>query len=320
MMANMTGSDALALLGKAVASLPPALARRVELDPGMSILISTTDDNLGPVSFAVGVKEFTESLNRKFPVEKAITPVVALYHEVLGHGGQILGEFDKSTPLSCVLALNHYGCKTSEAYYGIKNGRLTRQYYRQPKEIAAQYVGIKAAYQFLSDEYGKSDANQMLCKYVRGRIRKHSESLDYSPLWISVPKVLIGLDKRFGQCIFRQRVYDLENHGYDELKNYAKRVGRQDLGKTVKSCRDGVRQDLMMASIWIAVWDQSDKIKTRPAIVGLPWSVDEAFDMSEPVPELSLRMDGLSLGQLHIPDVVEPVKSGQDADGPDGPH
>lgn len=89
---------------------------------------------------------------------------------------------------------------------------------------------------------------------------------------------------------------------------YAERVRQPKLGWTVKFCRNGIRQDLMMASIWIASWDHRDRIKTRPAIADLPWSVDCAFDMSVSLPELHLGKDDLNLGQLDIPDLARSAK------------
>lgn len=105
-------------------------------------------DDYTRLKFSVGTKAFVENLDTKIDATAAVVSVVDVvdvFHECCGHGGQIMTEFRKDTPLSQVLALNYYGCKASGSYYGFRyvksvNGLEvipTQQYYQQPHEIAA---------------------------------------------------------------------------------------------------------------------------------------------------------------------------------------
>lgn len=75
----------------------------------------------GNYVYNIGTKELMASPKTDLPVGQAMVPLVNLFHEVCGHGGQFYREFEKQTLLSLSLALNHYACKSSACYYGIND-------------------------------------------------------------------------------------------------------------------------------------------------------------------------------------------------------
>lgn len=307
MVKSMTGAEAIALLYRAWAELPPMLREKTKLLPDRSMRdAETSDDDYNPktgtgIEFRVGYKELADNLDGKFDVARALVPVVNLYHEVYGHGGQILCEFDKDTLLAQVLALSHYGCKASFAYYGFDGkGRPTRQYYRQPREIAAQYMGIKGAYEFLGRVYGEKDAGGMMSKYIRFRILGGGDCLGLKLGRVTVENTLESMNQVFVRSMDSHRRYDPGNRLPDDLRNYAKWVRRPGLPGIVRGCADGARQDLMMMAVYLRLHDQDLRVQSRRAVRMLPCSVDEAFDTSVPLLQPRPFRPDLELGQLEI--------------------
>lgn len=254
----------------------------LHLNDERSIFEFVTTDNAYFVIFDIGSKELSDYPQKDWPVEQAMVPIVGLFHEVCGHGGQLKHEFNKDTELSKVLALNHYACNASDNYYGIVDGNVTRQYYSQPKEIAAQYMGIKCAYRFLSQEYSEAEANDMLCKYVNYRMKNDSECIATGKYYTSVDDVLFDFDKEFKKQVYAHRKYGLDNN-YDMLAVYS---NSRDLGSKLKirvvSCQNGMKQDWMMTSIYLDEYDKNDRIKTKSALKNINMPVSEAFGYTIP--------------------------------------
>lgn len=294
----MTGDEIFYLLTSAKQQLT-IFDSHIIIDKNSSVSNIATDDSPYNISFNICMKEFADDLNKDWPVEQAMIPIVGLFHEVCGHGGQIKREFGKDTELSKVLALNHYACKCSNNYYGIVDGDVTRQYYSQPKEIAAQYMGIKCAYKFLSQEYSESEANDMLCKYVNYRMVNDSECIATGKQYESVDDVLFDFDKEFKKQVYAHRKYAL-NDNYDMLALYLK---SRDLGSKLKvrvaSCQDGMKQDWMMASVYLAETDKNDRIKAKPVFKNINMSVSEAFGYIIPPVKPKPKPKDMRLDELY---------------------
>lgn len=287
----------------------------IMIDKNSSVSNTVTDDSPYSISFNICMKEFSDDLNKDWPVEQAMVPIVGLFHEVCGHGGQIKREFSKNSELSKVLALNHYACKASNSYYGIVNGDVTRQYYSQPKEIAAQYMGIKCAYKFLSQEYSEAEANDMLCKYVNYRMKNDSECIATGKRYTNIDDVLSDFDKEFKKQIYAHRKYTL-NDNYDMLALYSK---SRDLGSKLKirvaSCQNGMKQDWMMASIYLDETDKNDRIKTKPVFKNINMSVSEAFGYIVPPVKPKPKPKDMKLDELYaFEDVLKEFDSQDDFD------
>ena len=136
----------------------------------------------GSIHYTVGIKEIFQNPRRLFPIQEALAPVVSCFHEACGHGGQWRHEAQKDEPLSKVLLLNDLACQTSSEFYGIDPlyRKPMPQYFRQPHEIAAQYMGLKMTQKFLTAVYDSDMADRLLCEYTNLRLASSSE-------FISIP-------------------------------------------------------------------------------------------------------------------------------------
>lgn len=300
MMRTIKGSAALGLMQDVQDVLQDKFGH-IELDDACSIMSGGTRYfGYGRPLFYMGTQEFATHPDTEFPVDQALVPVVGLFHEVCGHGSQICCEFQKSTPLSRVLALNYYACYGSDAYYGWSENGPTDAYYRQPYEIAAQYMGIKCAYSYLSGRYGEANANDMMCSYVNYRIANDSEFVGSKREYKRVEDVLSDFDTMFQKRVFEHRYYNSRVNQGDELFRYAKKVGSAKFLSRVAGCQDGLKQDLMMTSVYIALNDDDHKIKTLPAFRDVDLSVGHAFFIgTAPMRPKPKRRD-LSLGALDV--------------------
>lgn len=92
------------------------------LMPKMSMLEGRTRYRGRDISgFFIGTAELRENRDAEFELGVAMVPVVGAFHEICGHGGQMLREFHKDTPLSRVLAANYCACKGSPYYRSGRN-------------------------------------------------------------------------------------------------------------------------------------------------------------------------------------------------------
>ena len=177
MCTKMTGSEAY-LLARQITDQLKYFGHDIELSD-MKRLGTESEELMGDGSlhYKIGVKELIENPRKRLSMAEALAPVVGACHEVFGHGGQWRNEANKDMPLSRLLILNDLACKSSFSYYGVDFDyeEPTPQYFKQPHEIAAQYIGLKAANKFLSSVYGKSKADDLLCEYVNLRIASGNE-------------------------------------------------------------------------------------------------------------------------------------------------
>lgn len=298
----------------------PSLGK-VVFDPKMSVMVAEVNHRFdGPLTFTVGVKELVESPNKVVPMSTAVIPIVNAFHEICGHGGQIAKEFDKHNALSLTLALNYYACKASSYYYGVDdNDNPHARYFKQPHEVAAQYMGVKMAFSYFSAVYGVGNAEGMLLSYLDYRVRNCSEFISEMPKNRSVDSVLSSLNDSYKMCVYHRHEYDVfpgfeHRRGLSALRKqsspdlstfalessdfahmYAVATGVYDLPGVIKDCNSGVKQDAMLASTLFAVsetWRRGlnsrvfDGIDMRPVIVfrrfgnvDLPKSRDSYLDL-----------------------------------------
>lgn len=278
----MRGMDVLRILNNVKRMTEERGFPPVDLDSDMSILEgSTNNDGQIVHSFMTGVQELKESLDKEFELGEAMVPIIGAFHEVCGHGGQILNEFQKDTPLSRVLAANHYACKGSPYYYnGFVDG--SDRYKRQPTEIAAQYAGIREARSYLiyanpkgleRDEDIAKFADTAIVAYQRTRMKWRSAFTGKGPLEKcgEFEDILLDLNKRFYDCVFARREYDALSrlkdpkcpadvrHGIyqDAIFKYAVLQGTDasvsGIVSRVSACRTGMQQDNMLAFAYLQI-------------------------------------------------------------------
>lgn len=238
------------------------------LMPKMSMLEGRTRYRGRDISgFFIGTAELRENRDAEFELGVAMVPVVGAFHEICGHGGQMLREFHKDTPLSRVLAANYCACKGSPYYYDrCRNG--SDEYKQHPHEIAAQYVGIRETASYLAHAYGEDFAERAILEYQKVRIASGSALTGVDKEYKDVGEILSDLDKRFYKAVTEHHPYDVskifkddndseeekeeKEMGFwlsrqDDIFSYARR--KKDFGyvRRVENGRNGMRQDIQMA-------------------------------------------------------------------------
>lgn len=279
---TMRGRDVLVILDDVRSMAEKRGFPPVILDPNMSIRDGFTSNEGQKVYFyKVGIQELLANPSGDFELGEAMVPIVGIFHEVCGHGGQILNEFQKDTPLSRVLAANHYACKGSPYYYdGFMKG--SDRYKRQPTEIAAQYAGIREARSYLiyanpkgleRDEDIVKFADVAIVAYQKTRMKRRSAFTGKDPLEKcgGFEDILLDLNKRFYDCVLARREYDALSrlkdpecpadirHGIyqDAIFKYAARQGTDastsGIVSRVSACRTGMQQDNMLAFAYLQI-------------------------------------------------------------------
>lgn len=275
-MSDVVGRDCFDMLMRA-RSFVHDMYGPVLFDKNQSIMEAVTDDNLYSVQYVIGVSELEHFPDRPMSMGKATVPLVNLFHEVCGHGGQICHEYSKRTNLSSVLAMNYYACKYSNLYYGLQKGP-SHQYYHQPCEIAAEYMGIRCAYLFLEHEYGCGIADSMIEAYDAYRYDTHSGCVAQGPWFKSVDGLLDEFDSEFKKSIHAHRDYDLRDARDDNVWSYMLN-SRENVNclKQLSSRNDGLRQDWIMASLFVENRDFNERIQSLPALSRIDLSSESAI-------------------------------------------
>lgn len=211
---------------------------------------STRIESGGKLNVYVGIAGFDPDSDMDIRDGEAIVPFVALFHEVAGHVMQMRHEFNKPTTLSKILFVSDCACKGSPRYYGIDDDGIPHSmYFKHPHEIAAQYMGIKCGYEYLTYAFGSSEkADSMMMDYISYRRECGCSFLPDSADPKSTVDVLDELNKTFQRQVHADRDFNPEYDMFDALNMADARRSRVDLFNRIKHCNDGVRQDYMMAS------------------------------------------------------------------------
>lgn len=191
------------------------------------------------IEITIGIKPRTKN-----PTYQDLTNLcVSIFHE-FGHVNQILEQFDKNNKLSMVLCSNHYARKASLDYYDCNNIHKTNNYIHHPSEIAAQYVGIKNAYAYLSQLYDKTTANLLLCDYA-----EHTNTVGFikPQKYENISDIAHAYKNAFNDAIHLPRIFKPEfkicdqNFTY-EITNKAK----ESLYKNTS----GLKKDIILATAY----------------------------------------------------------------------
>lgn len=249
----MTGHESLRLVGLAKDWLCcNGPVNNISLRNDRRIDDGSTGIRSDGVHVYVGVKDFIGRPSKEFRDGVALIPFVGLFHEVAGHAMQLTREFDKTTTLSKVLFLSECACKGSAQYQGVDdNGVPHPMYFSHPHEIAAQYMGIKCGYEFLSCVLGdRQRANDMMMDYVTYRRELKCSFLPDDIKCGDIDGVLKALNKEFQRKIEAQRPFEPEYDENDALGMASDRRKNGNLLERVKTCKNGLRQDGMMSSVF----------------------------------------------------------------------
>lgn len=263
-----------------------------------SVFIGSTDDEFGRVTdMWVGAREISGDGAR---CGDTVAFIVSLMHETAGHGMQIEKQFHCDDELSKILSMNHFACKASSEYY---NPYRPHRYLYHPREIAAQYAGIVVGCDFLQDYYDSEMANDMICGYVNDRISKKSEFIKNGFLqrYHDVNDILQSFQTVFDRRVYEhrslnRRVAMRQNGAYTDYF----RQNPDSIHQTyISMCQNGVKQDLMLSSIYFYQEDMNDRYRSiYKSLEDVPYSPAAAMDPDYYPAWIQYQDKDLKLSQL----------------------
>lgn len=276
-----------------------------------------TEDDLYVQRCQIGTKELFEAGDKEVSDETVARSVLTLMHEVCGHSRQVNHEFNRDTPLSTVLALNHHACRHSHLYYGFdEHDNPTQAYFRQPHEIAAQYMGIKCTHEFLCGLWDDEKRAEAAVSAVHSRlIDKNSAYIQkpfggFMPHRKRVSDILDDLDGSFKKYVFEKRDYPKDSKGNvvrigekkarrpDIVDDFVNDGGSNKIYWQLRFGRNGLKMDWIMAALRSQRMDVNGMMGKQAALRDISLSVKEAMGLLrqpvEPRPEKDeLSLDGL---------------------------
>ena len=273
----------------------------------------------GSLHYEVGIKEIAENPNLRFSVHEALAPTVACFHEVCGHGGQWRNEAKKDAPLSRVLLLNDLACKSSFQYYGVSPyyDEPEKQYFEQPHEIAAQYMGLKMTQKFLTAVYDEQTADKLLCEYVNLRIASGNTFIPApDEPFTSMSQVYDQFQETFVKQVFTSVDYTVTKDSMDFVGDYInsqkwpwERIWSR---KQVNQISDRLTQAYVLSAVWLDQYEYGSWIKDLPVFehMDFPENITELIQNAPDHPdEADLDLKLLTEDVIDFVHAVEQIKS-----------
>lgn len=243
----------------------------------------TTRLRSGGLYVDVGVNEISAQPDHEFRDGEALFPLIALFHEAAGHVMQMTHEFNNTNTLSKVLFFSQCACKGSAQYYGIDDNGIPREmYFSHPHEIAAQYMGIKCGYEYLSCVY-PDDAEHMMLDYIDCRRERGCAFLPEDAEFDTINGALKAINREFRRCVEAHRNFDPSYDSDDALGKLADCNKNKPVLDMVRNCRNGLRQDGMMACAFLAMMpyampDDNKFLKSTKVCADLDLNISKMFN------------------------------------------
>lgn len=261
MRTTLTGQEILNILEDIKDKFNSFHIKYVQLASDCTIYLGSTGiETYWEPDYQIGIYELVQCPEKEFPIDEAMIPIVCMFHEVCGHGGQLELEFQKDTPLSKVLALNWMAGRASESYYNAN-------YWERPDEAAAQYMAIKEAYIYLSHLWGSRDATGAVLAYEKYRLEvENGAYLKEQKTYSDVESILADLNQQFLKNIHSRR-----EEGFrmaSTFSPYAEYIHKcPKLEQKVWKQTDGLKQDFLLASMYHQRRNQLENLTDRYPVI-----------------------------------------------------
>lgn len=207
----------------------------------------------------IGVKELKGVFNRDVSDKLLVKAVISIYHEIR-HYYQQLDFFEK---YKCVnderikeFFYNYLAClESSNGYY------LTpHNYYNNPREIEAEYIGVIKAYNYLCIIYLEKEVENLIVNYINAKIDYQYFIHINNPV-SSIQEIDIIFKNTINSCRQKKRIYDVNCINEDKSIKYIQSIN-DDFVLQVNDINNGILQDELIAGAYVK-YIKDKNIKTE---------------------------------------------------------
>ncbi len=195
--------------------------------------------------------------------------------------------------------------KNSNEYYGVDSmyKNPSPQYFEQPHEIAAQYMGLKMTQKFLSAVYDGNKADRLLCEYVNLRIASGNEFISApdncqmevpadgrkpymkpTEPFTSMSQVYEQFQKTFVKQVFGHAEYTVPKKSTDYVAGYINSQKwpweRIQSRKQINQIPDRLTQAYVLSAAWLKQHEYGSYVREFPVFkhMDFPKNISQLID------------------------------------------
>lgn len=202
----------------------------------------------------IGIKELKGVLNKEIPDYILVYAIINIYHELRhyhqqedffndinyknSNNKQQIEEFFYSylADMGC-----YYG------YYCIKTN--PENYFHNPREIDAEYSGIKETYSYLSKIYTEEKAKDLIINHINSKIGTLYYVEIKEPVK-SIKEIDIIFKNAIRKSKLKKRMYNINFRDIDETIKYCQNINDEFILK-INDINNGVLQDKVLAGAYM---------------------------------------------------------------------
>lgn len=228
-----------------------------EIDIGIYRIILNYDYNIGngycdnyydsDKEIHIGVKELKSIFNKEIPNELFVKLIVNLYHEIQ-HYYQQLAFFENNQEKDESLFYNYLACiGNGQGYYNPEINPYN--YYNNVRELDAEYMGIKKAYNFLITIFSEKEAEQLIVNYFNNRLTQNYYISSDKPV-SSMAEINMLFTKTITVNQHKIRQYNVNYINEDKPIQYIQEQDENFI-LNVNDLLDGALQDEILAGAFV---------------------------------------------------------------------
>lgn len=207
----------------------------------------------------IGVKELKDVFNRDVSDKLLVKAVISIYHEIR-HYYQQLDFFEK---YKCInderikeFFYNYLACLgSSNGFY-----LTSYNYYNNPREIEAEYIGVIKAYNYLCIIYPEKEVENLIVNYINDKIDYQYFIHIDNPV-SSIQEIDIIFKNTINNCRQKKRIYDVNCINEDKSIKYIQSIN-DDFVLQVNDINNGILQDELIAGAYVK-YIKDKNIKTE---------------------------------------------------------
>lgn len=207
----------------------------------------------------IGVKELKSVLNRDISDKLLVKAIISIYHEIR-HYYQQLDFFEKyrciNDERTKAFFYNYLACLgSSNGYY-----LTSYNYYNNPREIEAEYIGVIKAYNYLCIIYPEKEVENLIVNYINDKIDYQYFIHIDNPV-SSIQEIDNIFKNTINNCRQKKRIYDVNYINEDKSIKYIQSIN-DDFVLQVNDINNGILQDELIAGAYVK-YIKDKNIKTK---------------------------------------------------------